>query len=257
MTTTAGSVSDRTWYDQGGNTTSRDLPLLLNLVARAGDEQNRQSRVLELASHLSRLVAQRLPVTVASPVCWAEQPNQEHIFADLVYATVATYLHQGFRHLLLVPWGGRQRTGSLVETVMKVLSAVTGEAVSKTEMALPPVHVDGIAARSVFGGLSSVQTQLGPLLEAFPGWDRTWTRLSAGDITILLLRSGELTEQLSQTAALEMPTRKALTAALCPQQAGFMTASERSRWQQDGEIYARYLASLLYAATEFLQQELI
>jgi len=52
-----------------------------------------------------------------------------------------------------------------------------------------------------------------------------------------------------------MPTRKALTAALCPQQAGFMTASERFRWQRDGEIYAHYLISLLCAATDFLQQE--
>ncbi len=48
---------------------------------------------------------------------------------------------------------------------------------------------------------------------------------------------------------------KALTAALCPQQAGFMTASGRSRWQRDGEIYAHCLASLLCVATEFLQQE--
>jgi len=52
-----------------------------------------------------------------------------------------------------------------------------------------------------------------------------------------------------------MPTIKALTAALCPQHAGFMNASEHSRWQRDGEIYANYLASLLCAATDFLQQE--
>ena len=52
-----------------------------------------------------------------------------------------------------------------------------------------------------------------------------------------------------------LPTIKALTAALCPQHAGFMNASEHSRWQRDGEIYANYLASLLCAATDFLQQE--
>jgi hypothetical protein len=72
---------------------------------------------------------------------------------------------------------------------------------------------------------------------------------------ILLLRSGKRTEQPSQAAAWEGPTVKALAAALCPQQAGIMTASERSGWQRDGEIYARYLVSLLGAATDFLQQE--
>jgi hypothetical protein len=253
MTTTACSALDRTWYDRGDSKTSHNLPLLLTLVEQTAVEQQAQSRVLELASHMSWLVAQRLPVTVASPVCWVEQTKQEHIFADLVYATLTTHLHQGFRRVLLVPWGGGHRTGSLIEPARKVLSAVTGEEVSLTEMALPPVHVDGISSRSVFGGLSSVQTQLGPLLEAFPGWDRTWTRLSAGQVHIVLLRSGEGTVQHSQIAVWERPTIQALIAALCPQHTGFMTASERSVRQRDGEIYARYLASLLSAATEFLQ----
>jgi hypothetical protein len=75
-------------------------------------------------------------------------------------------------------------------------------------------------------------------------------------VTILLLRSGKVTEQPSPAAAAwEGPTMKALAAALCPQHAGTMTASERSRWQRDGEIYARYLVSLLGAATDFLLQE--
>jgi hypothetical protein len=157
--------------------------------------------------------------------------------------------------LLLVPWGDRQSMGSLLKPAQLALCTVTGEEVSQTEMALPHVHVDGVSARGAFEGLVSIQAQLSPLLEAFPGWDRTWTRLSAGDVKLVLLRSGEWTKHPSQSAAWETPTMKALTAALCPQQTGFMTASERSRWQRDGEIYAHYLVSLLCAATEFLLQE--
>lgn len=243
--------------DQPGREGAPDRPLLLPLVTRAGNEPDLQDRVFELASRATWLVAQHLPVTVAAPVSWAEQSNEQCNFDDLVYATITTCLHQGFRHLLLVPWGGRQSTGSLIKPVQRALSAKTGEAVSRTEMALPPVHVDGISARSVFGGLSSVQTQLGPLLEAFPGWDRTWIRLSAGQVHIVLLRSGEGRAPSSPSAAWEIPTIKALTAALCPHHAGVMTASERSRWQRDGEIYARFLVALLGSATEFLGQELM
>ncbi len=255
MTITACLHSDMALCDQRGRKIPRDVPFLLSLVEQAADERQTFNMMPEIASHITRLVARRLPVTAASPLYWAEQASEEHTCADQVYITLAACLQQGFRRLLLVPWGGRQRTGALVEPVLRALSAVTGEMVSRTELVLPHVHVDGVSARSVFGGLSSIETQLGPLLEAFPGWDRTWTRLSAGDVTILLLRSGEWTEHLSRAAAWEMPTRKALTAALCPQQAGFMTASERFRWQRDGEIYAHYLISLLCAATDFLQQE--
>ena len=254
MTITACLPPEMTLWNQRGRMISRDMPFLLSFVERAADERQPSNMMPEIASHLTRLVAQRLPVTAAPLLCWAEQAGEERTCADQVYITLAACLRQGFRRLLLVPWGGRQRTGALVEPVLRALSAVTGEVVSRTELALPHIHVDGVSARSVFGGLSSIETQLGPLLEAFPGWDRTWTRLSAGDVTILLLRSGEWTEHLSRAAAWEMPTRKALTAALCPQQTGFMTASERYRWQRDGEIYAHYLISLLCAATDSLQQ---
>jgi hypothetical protein len=71
---------------------------------------------------------------------------------------------------------------------------------------------------------------------------------------IVFLRTSEWTEQLLRSAAWERSTIKALTAALDPQHAGFMTASERYRWQRDGEIYAHYLAALLCAATDFLAQ---
>jgi hypothetical protein len=218
----------------------------------SGNEPALQGRVLELASRATWLVAQRLPLSVAAPGSWAEPSNEQCIFAELVYATVTTCLHQGFRRVLLVPWDSRQSTGSLIEPVHRALSAVTGEAVGRTEMALPPVHVEGISARTVFGGLSSIQTQLGPLLEAFPGWDRTWIRLSAGPVRLVLLRSHEARAPSSPSAAWERPT---ITAALCPHHAEVMKPSERSRWQRDGEIYARYLLALLGAATAFLGQE--
>jgi hypothetical protein len=194
-------------------------------------------------------------MTVSDPVSCAKHLNEQGTFADLVYATIASRLQRGFRRVLLVPWGGRQSAGSLLEPVQRALAAITGEAIARTEMVLPSVHVDGISARTVFGGLSTVQTQLGPLLEAFPGWDRTWIRLSAGQVRIVLLRSGEGTAPSSQSAAWETFTIKALTAALCPHHAEVMTSSERSRWQRDGELYARFLVALLGAATEFLGQE--
>ena len=242
MITTAFSHQDRAL---------RDMPFLLSLV----DERQTQSHVSDLVSQVTRLVAQRLSVTTESSPYRAEQADNEHAFTDMVYSRLTICLQQGYRRLLLVPWGDRQSMGSLLKPAHLALSTVTGEAVSRTGMALPHVHIDGVSARSVFEGFVSIQAQLSPLMEAFPGWDRTWTRLSAGDVKLVLLRSGEWTKYLSQGAAWEMPTMKALTAALCPQQAGFMTASERSRWQRDGEIYAHYLVSLLCAATEFLQQE--
>jgi hypothetical protein len=244
-------------YDQPGREAAQDRPFLLPLITYVGNEADLQDLVLELASRATWLVAQRFPMTVSDPVSWAKQSNGQNTFADQVYTTIMTCLQRGFRRLLLVPWGGGQSTGSLIEPVQRALAAKTGEAVSWTEMALPPVHVDGISARSVFGGLSSVQTQLCPLLEAFPGWDRTWLRLSAGQVRIVLLRSGEGSAPSSPSAAWERPTIKALMAALCPQYAEVMTPSERSRWQRDGEIYARFLVALLGVATEFLRQELM
>ena len=244
-------------YDQPGREDAQDRPFLLPLVTQAGNEADLQDRVLELASRATWLVAQRFPMTVSDPVSWAKQLNEQCTFADLLYATITTYLRRGLRRLLLVPWGGGHSEGSLIEPVKRALAATTGEAVSRTEMALPLVHVEGISARSVFGGLSSVQSQLGPLLEAFPGWDRSWIRLSAGQVRIVLLRSGEGRAPSSPSAAWERPTIKALTAALCPHHLGVMTPSERSRWQRDGEVYARFFVALLGAATEFLEQELM
>jgi len=256
MSTTVRSHTNTALGDELERGASFDAPLLLPLIEHAADEPQARSFVFEVVSQLIRLAAQRLPVTAASPLCRTSQAGEERPFADQVFMTVSACLQQGFRRLLLVPWGGRKGMGPLVESALLALTTVTGEAVSRAELAVPDVHVEGVSARSALGGLSSIQTQLGPLLEAFPGWDRSWVRLSAGKVTILVLRSGKGIEQLSQAkVAWEEPTVKALATALCPQQAGIMTAGERSRWQRDGEIYARYLVSLLGAATDFLQQE--
>ncbi len=254
MTTTTLSNTDKALCQQEEREAPRDVPLLLSLVERAARERQVPGVVPEIASHIARQVEQRLPVSGVSPMYWTEQTSEESICADQLQVRVTTYLQQGFRRLLLAPWGGRQSMSSLIEPVLLALSGVTGEAVSRTEIALPLVHVDGVSVRSGFEGLSSIQAQLGPLVEAFPGWGRTWTRLSAGEVKIVLLRSGVWTEQPSRVATWEAPTMKALTAALCLQQAGFMTASERSRWQRDGEIYMHYLVSLLCAAAELLQR---
>lgn len=255
MTIATYSHTDTTRCEQEGTKSPANVPYLLSLIGQEGDERQAQGRAADLATRITRLVTKRLPVTTAPPLCWTEQTSKEDTFADRVSITLTAYLQQGFRRLLLVPWGSRQSTGTLLESARLALSTVTGGAVSQTEMALPYVHVDGVSARSTFEGLSSIQTQLSPLVEAFPGWNRTWTMLSAGQVKIVLLCSSTGTGQPSRTVAWEMPTMKALTAALCPHQVGFMTASERWRWQRDGQIYAHYLISLLCAATQFLQQE--
>lgn len=255
MSTMDFSLTRTALWDEQERGVPHDAPLLLPLIEQAADELQVRRCLLEVVSQLTQRAAQRLPITAASPLCRTSQASEERPFADQVFTTVSVCLHQGFRRLLLVPWGGRQEMGPLVETALLALSTVTGEAVSQAELALPHVHVEGVSARRALGGLSSIQTQLSPLLEAFPGWDRSWIRLSAGKVTILLLRSGKVTKQPSQApAAWEGPTMKALAAAMCPLQEGIITASERLRWQRDGEIYARYLVSLLGAATDFLQQ---
>lgn len=240
--------------DQGRSDAPRDLPFLLWLLEQTEGESQEQVRRAALAEALARLVEQRLPVSTG-PLLSGEVAGGEDRFAERTCAELTTRLQQGFRRLVLIPWGARQHLGSLPELAERVLITATGEPVSLTELTLPHVHVDGLAADSAFEGYRSIQAQLGPLLNAFPAWDRTWVRLAAGNIRIVLLRTSEWTEQLPRSAAWEKPTVKALTAALDPQRAGFMTAGERSRWQRDGEIYARYLVALLYAAADFLMRE--
>jgi len=255
MTTTRQSNVTLMFSEWGGGKAPRDVPLLLSLVEQTPRERPTYSHVPEIALHLIRKVEQRLPLVVASPVYESARASEAGTFADQVQASVMMYLQQGFQRLVLVPWGSKQRADSLIEPVMKALSIMTGEAVCRTEMALPQVHVDGISVRTALEGLASIQTQLGPLVAAFPGWGRTWIRLSAGEVKIVLPCIESWTEQQSQAAARKRATLKALTAVLCPHQMEGMTANECSRWQQDGAIYAHYLVALLCAATALLQKD--
>src|ERR1700719_2510437 len=80
--------------------TSYDTPLLLPLIEQAADELQGRSCLLEIVSQLTRLAAQRLPVTVAPPLCRISQSSEERPFADQVFTTVSACLQQGFRRLL-------------------------------------------------------------------------------------------------------------------------------------------------------------
>lgn len=246
---------DKAHSNLGEREAPRELPSLLSLIDQAAGEQHVTSHIAGLASQVIRRVSQQFPLTTASLLGENERGSEEQAFAEQAYSALTTYLQQGFRRLLLIPWGDQRSIGSLLELARRVLSTATGETVSAREMTLPHVHVDGISVRGAFEGYVSIQAQLSPLMGAFPGWERTWIRLSAGDMRVVLLSTNTRTAQQSRNVAWEKPTIKALTAALCSQHAGFMRASERSRWQSDGEIYANYLVSLLSAATDFLRQE--
>ncbi len=130
-----------------------------------------------------------------------------------------------------------------------------GEEVRRTTMPAPCVHVDGVSVRRAFEGFVSVQDQLNPLVEQFPGWGREYACFSAGEAKIVLLHSLECTSQQPRRNALEASIVKALTAALCSTQVSLTPASDLAQWKKDGHIYAHYLISLLCAVTESLQKE--
>src|SRR5436305_5892049 len=124
----------------------RELPYLLCLVGQAAGERQVQRHIAALASQVTRLVAQHLPVTTASLLSGTERASEEHTFAEQACSVLTTYLQQGFRRLLLIPWGGRRHMGSLLELAHRTLSTATGETVSVIEMTLPHVHLDGVSA---------------------------------------------------------------------------------------------------------------
>src|ERR1700730_5530501 len=140
MMTPICSHQDCTSSDQRGMDAPRELPFLLSLVDQAADEQQAEGHIAGLASAVTRLVAQRLPVTVAPLLGGTGKASEECAFADQMYSELTAYLQQGFRRLLLVPWGGRLRMRSLLERARLALSNATGEPVSLTEMRLPHVH---------------------------------------------------------------------------------------------------------------------
>jgi hypothetical protein len=154
--------------------------------------------------------------------------------------------------LLLAPWGGRQMITTLIEATTSALSTASGEKVSVTTLPAPSVHVDGVSVRRAFEGFASVQDQLNPLVEQFPGWDREYTRFSAGDVQIVLLCSLEHVKQQPRVNILESPIWKALAAALCPEQGRSIPVRDLYNWKRDGHIYERYLVSLLCAVAEAL-----
>src|SRR5260370_1728269 len=89
-----------------------------------------------------------------------------------------------------------------------------GEEVRRTTMPAPYVHVDGVSVRRAFEGFASVQDQLNPLVEQFPGWGREYACFSAGDAKIVLLHSLECTSHQARQHALEASIVKSLTATL-------------------------------------------
>ncbi len=121
-------------------------------------------------------------------------------------------------------------------------------------MPAPYVHVDGGSVRRAFEGFASVQDQLNPLVEHFPGWGRAYVCFSAGDAKIVLLHSPESMSQQPRRNALEASIVKALTAALCSTQVSLTPASDHAQWKKDGHIYEHYLVALLCAVIESLQR---
>jgi hypothetical protein len=187
MRTPTRAHEDRFPSDQAGRAASRDLPILLSLLSQAEDEKPEQNRLAALTSAVTRLVEQRLPVTAVSFLAGAEEAGGQSGFADQAHAELTGRFQQGFRRLLLVSWGARQRMGSLLELTQRALCTATGELVCLTELPFPHIHVDGLAARGAFDGYRSIQAQLSPLLEAFPGWDRRWVRLACAGPRVIPL----------------------------------------------------------------------
>ncbi len=230
-------------------------PLLLSLIGSAAVERQPFSFVSEIASHITRRAEQQVRVSVVPTVYCDDQMSDSSTLPERLGVTLTAWLHQGVRRLLLVPWGGGQVLDAWIEATTRALHMAMGEEVRRTTMPTPCVHVDGVSVRRAFEGFASVQDQLNPLVEQFPGWGREYACFSAGDAKIVLLHSPEWMSQQARRNALEVSIVKALTAALCSTQVSLTPASARSQWEKDGHIYAHYLVALLCAVTESLQRE--
>src|SRR5258708_18042782 len=130
-----------------------------------------------------------------------------------------------------------------------------GEEVRRTAMPGPCVHVDGVSVRRAFEGFVSVQDQLNPLVEQFPGWGREYACFSAGEAKIVLLHSLECTSQQPRRNALEASIVKALTAALCSTQVTLTPATDHAQCNKAGHIYPHYLVPLLSPLTPALHRQ--
>ena len=255
MVTTTITNTHMIMSEQEATRRRQSSPLLLSLIGRVAEEQQLFSFVSEIASHITRRVEQHGRVSVVPAIYCDDQMSDLSTLPDRLGVTLTAWLHQGVRRLLLVPWGGGQAVDAWIEATSSALQITMGEEVRRTTMASPYVHVDGVSVRRAFEGFASVQDQLNPLVEQFPGWGSEYTCFSAGDAKIVLLRSPKCTRQQPRRNALETSTVKALTAALCSTQVSLTPASERAQWKKDGHIYAHYLVSLLCAVTESIQRE--
>ncbi len=255
MIATTVTNTHMTMSEQEATGRLQSSPLLISLIGRAAVERQPFSFVSEIASHITRRVEQHVRVSVVPAIYCDDQTSDSSTFPDRLGVTLTAWLHQGVRRLLLVPWGGGQVIDAWIEATTSALHRAMGEEVRRTTMPAPYVHVDGVSVRRAFEGFASVQDQLNPLVEQFPGWGRTYTCFSAGDAKIALLHSPKCTRQQPRRNALEASTVKALTAALCSTQVSLTPASDLAQWKKDGHIYAHYLISLLCAVTESLQKE--
>lgn len=229
-------------------------PLLLPLIGSVAEEQPPFSFASEIASHITRQVEQQVRVSVGPAIYCDHQTSDFSAFPERLAETLSEWLHQGVRRLLLVPWGGGQALDAWIEATIRALHMAMGEEVRRTMMPAPCVHVDGVSVKRAFG-FASVQDQLNPLVEQFPGWGHEYTCFSAGDAKIVLLHSPEWTRQQPRQNGSEASIVKALTAALCSTQVSLTPASNLAQWKKDGHIYGHYLVALLCAVTESLQRE--
>jgi hypothetical protein len=252
MVPTTVAHTPMTMSEQEATRRLQSPPLLLSLIEQ---EQQPFSFVSEIASHITRGVEQQVRVSVVPALPCDNQTSDLSTFPDRLGVTLTAWLHQGVRRLLLVPWGGEHVIDAWIEATTRALHMAMGEEVRRTTMPAPCVHVDGVSVRRAFEGFASVQDQLNPLVEQFPGWGRAYACFSAGEAKIVLLHAPECLSQQARRNALEVSIVKALTAALCSTQVSLTPASARSQWEKDGHIYAHYLVALLCAVTASLQRE--
>jgi hypothetical protein len=210
MVPTTVTHTPMTMSEQESTRRLQSPPLLLSLIERAAEEQQPFSFVSEIASHITRRVEQHVRVAVVPALPCDNQTSDFSTFPERLGVTLTEWLHQGVRRLLLVPWGGGQVIDAWIEATTRALHMAMGEEVRGTTMPAPCVHVDGVSVRRAFEGFASVQDQLNPLVEQFPGWGREYACFSAGDAKIVLLHSLECMSQQARRNALEVSIVKAL-----------------------------------------------
>lgn len=210
----------------------------------ASEENERKALTFQLAARLQQQVAETLPIALTSP----SSLSREGAWKDRVRAELSCALLKGTGRLVVLPWGMGEDATSLRQAACEALTAISG--LEPTAEALPPpqVHVEGISPRSGLGGMRSIPSQFAPLLAAFPGWSGAWTRLAAGGAVLVLPDVKPASHAAHASAAqLEEMAVKALRLALFPGETDSMPRGERASWQRDGQLYARYLQSLLSA----------